>query len=258
MNDWRILLTRPAEENADTSAYLTANDIFSYELPLIAIKPLSESKFITKTIINLDKFDAVIVVSKAAANLTIQLLNKYHPSLPVHPKWFSVGFGTGQILQNHQLPTFWPQKDFNSEALIELPKFRKLLKPQHKWLIMAGDSGRNILTETIQSHNCQLTKIILYERESINYCTHFIEQIIAQERINSMFISSVQALYNYQISTKYRDLVLFVPSLRIANLAAKYGFNSVYLCKSANKKGLLDACQSKQAQKLLKNHYQIS
>ena len=93
MTGWRLLLTRPAEESAALAAELAAAGIYSSSLPLLAISPLTMTDAQRALIAGLDRYCAVIVVSKPAARLGLELVSQYWPHAP-RQKWFSVGAAT--------------------------------------------------------------------------------------------------------------------------------------------------------------------
>lgn len=91
------------------------------------------------TILELDRYCAVIVVSKPAARLGIELLDKYWPQPPLGPAWFSVGAATGAILESYGLDVSWPERGDDSEALLALPRLDEALaRPDPKVLILRG------------------------------------------------------------------------------------------------------------------------
>ena len=69
MTGWRLLLTRPADESAALSALLAEQGIFSSSLPLLDIEPIPASDTMREVIQDLDRYCAVIVVSKPAARI---------------------------------------------------------------------------------------------------------------------------------------------------------------------------------------------
>ncbi|NQD91505.1 uroporphyrinogen-III synthase, partial [Pseudomonas sp. CrR25] len=79
MSDWRLLLTRPAEECSALAAALAEHGIYSSSLPLLAIEALAETAEQRAIILELDRYCAVIAVSKPAARLGLQLLDRYWP-----------------------------------------------------------------------------------------------------------------------------------------------------------------------------------
>ncbi|SQL02634.1 uroporphyrinogen-III synthase [Pseudomonas aeruginosa] len=69
MSGWRLLLTRPDEECAALAASLGEAGVHSSSLPLLAIDPLEETPEQRTLMLDLDRYCAVVVVSKPAARL---------------------------------------------------------------------------------------------------------------------------------------------------------------------------------------------
>lgn len=122
MTGWRLLLTRPAEESAALACELSSVGIYSSSLPLLSIQPLALTGAQRALIAHLDRYCAVIVVSKPAARLGLALVSQYWPQPPTQ-KWFSVGVATAQILTDYGLDVSYPQSADDSEALLALPVF---------------------------------------------------------------------------------------------------------------------------------------
>ncbi|MGE8399789.1 MAG: hypothetical protein ACN6NZ_07605, partial [Burkholderiales bacterium] len=79
MIGWRLLLTRPSEDSAALAATLAEVGVFSSSLPLLEIQALPVSDSQRATLLELDRYCALIVVSKPAAYLGLGLLRAYWP-----------------------------------------------------------------------------------------------------------------------------------------------------------------------------------
>lgn len=118
MTEWRVLLTRPAEESMALAASLSEAGIFSSSLPLLDIEPLPVTPEQQAVFRDLGRYCAVIVVSKPAARLAVQQLGQAWP----HLRWFSVGAATAQVLAEHGLNVQYPL-----QAMTVRPCFNCLL-----------------------------------------------------------------------------------------------------------------------------------
>ena len=118
MNGWRLLLTRPAEECAALAAILAGQGIHSASLPLLAIEALDETPEQREVMLELDRYAAVVVVSKPAARLGLERLGRYWKAPPVGPVWFSVGAATGAILEEYGLDVSWPASGSASPPIV--------------------------------------------------------------------------------------------------------------------------------------------
>ncbi|MCL3028682.1 uroporphyrinogen-III synthase, partial [Klebsiella pneumoniae] len=150
MSGWRLLLTRPDEECAALAASLGEAGVHSSSLPLLAIDPLEETPEQRTLMLDLDRYCAVVVVSKPAARLGLERLDRYWPQ-PPQQTWCSVGAATAAILEAYGLDVTYPEQGDDSEALLALPAFQDSLRVHDpKVLIMRGEGGREFLAERLR------------------------------------------------------------------------------------------------------------
>ncbi|PHX51866.1 uroporphyrinogen-III synthase, partial [Pseudomonas syringae pv. syringae] len=188
MNGWRLLLTRPAEESAALARVLAEAGIFSSSLPLLETEPLPLTPAQRSIIFELLNYCAVIVVSKPAARLAIELIDEVWPQPPLQP-WFSVGSATGQILVDYGLDASWPEQGDDSEALLELPRLKQAIAvPGSRVLIMRGDEGRELLAEQLRGLGVGVDYLPLYRRYLPQHAPGALAQRVAVERLNGLVV----------------------------------------------------------------------
>jgi len=246
VSDWRLLLTRPAEESAALASVLADAGVFSSSLPLLEIEALPVCAAQRATMLDLDRYCAVIVVSKPAARLGVDLVARFWPQPPVL-RWFSVGAATAQILDDYGLDVFFPQQGDDSEALLELPELREAVaRPDARVLIMRGEGGRELLAERLRSQGASVDYLELYRRRLPRYADAELAQRIQAERLNGLVVSSGQGFEHlYQLAgaawPQVAQLPLFVPSPRVAEMACAAGAQKVVDCRGASAAALLTA-----------------
>jgi uroporphyrinogen-III synthase len=243
---WRLLLTRPTDESAALAAVLAEADIFSSSLPLLEIEALPVSGAQRAMILDLDRYCAVIVVSKPAARLGVDLVDQYWPQPPIQ-RWFSVGAATAQILSDYGLDVSNPQAGDDSEALLELPQLREAIsRPDARVLILRGEGGRELLAERLREQGASVDYLELYRRCLPQYAAAALPQRIAAEQLNGLVVSSGQGFTHlHQLAgTAWPELArlpLFVPSPRVAEMARAAGAQKVVDCRGASAAALLMA-----------------
>jgi uroporphyrinogen-III synthase len=243
---WRLLLTRPADESAALNCVLAEQGIFSCCLPLLEIEPIAPSDTMRAVIAGLDRYCAVIVVSKPAARIGIDLLNQCWPQ-PPQLKWFSVGAATAHVLEAFGLEVSFPAEGDDSEALLELPELREAIaRPDSRVLIMRGEGGRELLAERLRELGASVDYLELYRRGLPHYATAALPDRIEAERLNGLVVSSGQGFEHlHQLAgdawPRLARLPLFVPSPRVAELARAAGAQTVVDCRGANAAALLTA-----------------
>lgn len=246
MTGWRLLLTRPADESAALGSLLTEQGIFSRSLPLLDIAPIPASETMRDVIRSLDRYCAVIVVSKPAARIAVDLLGQLW-SQPPAVKWFSVGAATAQILEDGGLDVSFPAQGDDSEALLELAALREAVaRPDPRVLILRGEGGRELLAERLRELGASVEYLELYRRDLPHYPPAALPSLIEAEHLNGLVVSSGQGFEHlHQLAgdawPRLARLPLFVPSPRVAELARAAGALTVVDCRGASAAALLTA-----------------
>ena len=246
MTDWRVLLTRPAEESATLAATLSEAGIYSSSLPLLDIEPLPITPERQAVLRDLGRYCAVIVVSKPAARLALQQLDQAWP----HLRWFSVGAATAQVLADRGLDVHYPQTGDDSEALLQLPALREAIaRPDARVLILRGEGGRELLAERLREQGASVDYLELYRRFLPAYDNGVLTQRIQLERLNGLVVSSGQGFLHLQALAgpdwpQVAQMPLFVPSPRVYEMARAAGAEKVVDCRGASAAALLVALGS--------------
>ncbi|TYK56429.1 uroporphyrinogen-III synthase [Pseudomonas synxantha] len=246
MTDWRVLLTRPAEESTALAALLSQAGIYSSRLPLLETQALAVTAEQQAVFDALQRYCAVIVVSKPAARLALQRLGNAVPPMP----WFSVGAATAQILAGHGLDVHYPATGDDSEALLQLPALREAIaQPGAKVLILRGEGGRELLAERLREQGASVDYLELYRRFLPVYESGALMQRIRLERLNGLVVSSGQGFLHLQALAGpdwplVAQLPLFVPSPRVYEMARAAGAKKVVDCRGASAAALLVALGS--------------
>lgn len=245
MSQWRLLLTRPADDAAALASVLAQEGVHGSCLPLLSIEPLRLSFEQLGPIRHFQRYDLVIVVSKPAARLGSSLLPE--PDAKV-ARWFAVGAGTAQVLMDQGLAVQFPAQGDDSEALLRLPALLSCLdRPAARVLIMRGEGGREWLAEQLRAKGALVDYLELYRRQLPAYPPHTLRQRVALERLNGVVVSSGQGFEHLQQLAGEEDgpllqrLPLFVPSQRVAEMAVAAGCENVINCGGASAMALCEA-----------------
>lgn len=247
MSHWRLLLTRPQDECAALAASLAEHGVASASLPLLAIEPLEETSEQRSLLLDLDRYCAVVVVSKPAARLGLERLDRYWPQPPARQDWFAVGAATAAILDDYGLRVHHPENGDDSEALLALPALARALQvPGPRALILRGEGGREFLAERLRGQGVAVDYLELYRRVLPDYPAGELARRVRDEALNGLVVSSGQGL-EHLLRVAGEDwpwlagLPLFVPSPRVAELARDAGARHVIDCRGANAAALLEA-----------------
>lgn len=247
MSHWRLLLTRPQDECAALAASLAEHGVASASLPLLAIEPLEETPEQRSLLLDLDRYCAVVVVSKPAARLGLERIDRYWPQPPARQDWFAVGAATAAILDDYGLRVHHPEDGDDSEALLALPALARALQvPGPRALILRGEGGREFLAERLRGQGVAVDYLELYRRVLPDYPAGELARRVRDEALNGLVVSSGQGLEHLlrvagEDWPRLAGLPLFVPSPRVAELAREAGARHVIDCRGANAAALLEA-----------------
>ena len=248
MSQWRLLLTRPAEDCAALAAALADHGMHGSCLPLLEIEPLSVTEMQRALVRKLDRYCAVIVVSKPAARLGLEVVAEYWPQVR-ETAWFTVGAATAGVLEARGLTVHFPESGDDSEALLRLPQLTAALaRPDPQVLIMRGEDGRELLAEQLAALGAHVDYLPLYRRCLPDYPASTLVQRIQAERLNGLMVSSGQGFEHLRTLAaqdwpRLARLPLFVPSPRVAERAREAGAQNVIDCRGASAAALLAALQ---------------
>ena len=253
MTGWRLLITRPRDDSEALVALLADRGVHSACLPLLEIEPLDEAPGQCQPLLELDRYNAIVVVSKPAARLGLARMDRHWPQPPAGPVWFSVGAATGQVLAERGLDVHWPTDGDDSEALLALPRFTEVLAgPAPRVLIMRGEGGREFLGERLRGQGASVDYLELYRRRLPTYPEGALPRLIQAERLNGLVVSSGQGLQHLlelaaDAWPHLARLPLFVPSPRVAQSARDAGALDVVDCRGASAAALLAALENQPA-----------
>ena len=158
----RVLLTRPQGQNDSLRDKLVSAGAQVRELPLLEIEPLAETPALRQQIMNLDRYQMVVVVSPNAARVALDLIDQYWPQLPLGIDWLTVGKGTAKALQDYGIAALAPPEGHDSEALLTLSRLQQV--DDEKVLILRGEGGRDLLAKTLRERGAQVEFAELYRR----------------------------------------------------------------------------------------------
>jgi uroporphyrinogen-III synthase len=243
------LLTRPAEDCAALAQTLAAQGIASHCMPLLAIETLDETPEQRSTFAELQRYCAVIVVSKPAARIGLQRLAQLGAPTPDLP-WFSVGAATAAVLAEQGLCVHFPDSGDDSEALLALPALQQAIAATSmpRVLILRGEGGRELLAERLRGQGVTVDYLPLYRRVLPHYAPGELSRQVRAERLNGLVVSSGQG-FEHLLQLAGDDwpalarLPLFVPSPRVAEQAHVAGAQIVVDCRGASAAALQAALE---------------
>lgn len=241
----KVIVTRPAHQADPILTRLQQQGHSTVHMPLMHIAPLPDDNSTTdlrhKTL-NIDHYQAVVVISMNAAEIGLQWLDNYWPQKPLGIDWIAVGPSTAEVLTQAGLSVHCPASGFDSEAMLRLDCLAPATLPNKKVLLWRGIGGREFLADTLRHYGATVDYAELYERQEIHYPATVWQEALADNAV--LMLSSTQALdiVCSQVPQLAEQLsCLIVPSQRSSEDAKARGFNNVITATSARDEDML-AC----------------
>ena len=230
-----IWITRPAGQAEGITKRIEQAGGQAFNLPVMDIIPCEIDPRSLQQIQNLDEYQQAIFVSTNAVKYGLELMAHYWPQWPMGIHWWAVGQATKDAMEEHGVFAQTPDRQFNSEGLIDAIDERQL--QGQKTLIVRGKNGRDLLPNTLQSRGAEITLLEVYKRQVANPCEkqrRELANIIKNDQLSAVLVTSVEALENADSialdqKLSIKNIPLVVISQRIADAAAKRGFDTVHI-----------------------------
>lgn len=243
-----VLITRPTGQSAPLVRLLHKAGLQTTLLPLLDIQPIELDASMRTTILNLDRYQGIVVISPNAAHYGLALIDTFWPQLPLQQSWFANGKTTADILTQAGISVQTPTQGSMTEDIVALPALSDI--GGQSWLIIGGHGGRTLLADTLSARQAQVTKLAVYQRRCPDIPIDTLSA--AMDAVDAVLMSSAEALENlHHIAASTRiasdsmlGKILVVSSDRLANIAKSLGWKRVVVAQGASNEQLTDALLS--------------
>ena len=244
LNKLTVMVTRPKPQGEVLSEQIRAAGGEVVYFPTIEIKPPEDMALFTQNIQRLDQYDWVIFVSPQSVYQSMPVIKKYWPQFPAKVKVAALGGGTVDALREaHISVDVSPgEKDWGSEGLLENEAFQELA---HKNVaLICGESGRELLAETLTIRGVNLTNIIAYQRGIPQVDVSKYVRLVQEHKIDIILCTSGEILYNLKLLLEnawgdLKKVPVVVISERMKMLAKQLEFETILLAKNASHPAML-------------------
>ena len=234
-----IAVTRPREQAAQLVNRIEDAGGISFLFPLLEIGPVNDGA-LNEQVARLAHFDMAIFVSPNAVRFGMAAIREAD-RLPAHLKIATVGQGSAKALREAGVTDIIaPAVRFDSEGLLELPELQDVTG--RSVMIFRGDGGRELLGDTLRARGATVEYATCYRRSNVRQDP----QALLGAKPDAITVTSSEALsYLRQMLDgdtwkALREIPVFVPHQRIAELAINQGWQHVQLTMSGDE-GLLSA-----------------
>ncbi|WP_409524578.1 uroporphyrinogen-III synthase [Nitrincola sp. MINF-07-Sa-05] len=246
-------MTRPSHQSQRQIELISSLGGQAVPLPLLQIEPVGESDTtdylqLKRCILDLDLYHGVIFVSANAARQGAAWIDTYWPQPPLGVQWIGIGRQTSETLQNLGFDAWYQSGGFDSEALLQAESLQQI-KGQ-RFLILRGDSGRELLYDTLSARGARVDCATVYYRRCPRYPQAIVQSTIYDQPISAMLVTSGDGLSNLMQITdqasdtqrkKLFETQLILPSLRIARLAEQLGFTQITIAQGPDDQSMVQA-----------------
>ncbi len=227
LNGIGVLVTRPEAQAKSLSAGLSDLGAHVVSLPVIEVLPIASESWAD---VDISTQDIVIFVSR---NAVTSFMAGFDGAMVADTQCVAVGAATAQCMFEHGLSVdIQAPPPAGSESLLAMPEMQDVAGKQV--LIVRGETGRELLAETLIARGATIHYLEVYRRCLPTYDT---DRIDAALRADWVLVTSVAGLENLcQIVNN--DVIklktLLVVSTRIEQVAKELGFQHVVVSDDVN------------------------
>ncbi len=228
----RVLLTRPAPELPALAQAVGDAGHEPVLQPALSIEPLA---FSHHPVMDIDRFDCVIVTSRPAARALVDQIDDYWPQLPLGLKALAVGEGTAELLRGADIDTA-VATPASSDGVVVHPWFAAASKV----LLVTGEGGRGHIDAALEAAGQEYTRLDTYRRARVRLSAAQRAGLL-ESPIDLAWVTSADALAamaDWDLPSAYIRQV-WVPSERVAASPAANHFSSVRSIGAADNASLL-------------------
>lgn len=237
------MVTRPTAQAKQLVLAIEKLGGICTQFPLLEITPLADDHALRELISRLSEFYLAIFISPNAVKFGMEAIQKLG-GLPDSLKIATIGPGSAQALQDDGVKkVLVPTLQFDSEGLLALAELQNV--KNKKIAIFRGDSGRELLGDTLKLRGAQIEYATCYLRSQPALDVN----VLLASRPDALSISSSEALNNLwdalqgDAKIQFTALPLFVSHPRIASAAQKQGWQHIITTENGDT-GLLSALAS--------------
>ena len=241
----RILVTRPAAQADALAKLITDQGGEPLLFPLITISAADDPAPLQQAIAQLDAYRLAVFISPNAALFSVPHIVAARP-WPPELRAAAVGPGTAsQLAALGIAPVIVPASRYDSAGLLERAELQTERISGQRVLILRGNGGREELADTLRQRGAEVDAITVYHRSPPADGRARWTQVCTPAP-DALTISSSEALRNLvamldpETLNALRELPVFVPHPRIAEVATELGWQQVVLSRATDA-GIIDA-----------------
>jgi uroporphyrinogen-III synthase len=235
LNGEGILITRPARQAARLAQQIAAVGGTPLVFPAIVILPPADARALARAHRDLDRYDFAFFVSANAVEYGVGDARAWPDRIVA----FAPGPGTACALAavgivNVRVPT----TTMDSEGLLALPELANVT--DKRAIIFRGDSGRELLAETLRARGARVDVVDCYTRARPEASPAGLVEALREGRVDATTLTSSEGVDNLwavldgHARANLAAVPAFVPHARIADRARALGVATVIVTPPAD------------------------
>jgi uroporphyrinogen-III synthase len=240
-----ILITRPEPQGSELCRLIEAKGGQAICMPTLAFAPPPDSEAFDRALAAFGDQDWLIFISPQAVLASVPAIRRQWPLFPTSVQFACVGEGTAKaLLAAGYRVSHYPEKEWNSEGLLDLPCFQSVTGK--KIAIIRGEGGRELVDKTLAARGATILPVIAYQRVLPELKLHSALAWLEQHKIDSIVCTSFESVKNLKIlwgeeAWPYlKACPLYVVSERIKGLAHDLGFQTIWVTHRASNESILE------------------
>jgi uroporphyrinogen-III synthase len=230
----RIVVTRPAEQADKLAGQIEARGGIAVRFPVLAIFDADDPRPLQAATEDIEDYDFAVFVSPNAAEKALGAITARR-AWPERVVAAAMGETSARAIARFGVTRIVTPGGgrFDSEALLARPEFAPQAIRGKRVAIFRGDSGRELLGETLEARGARVSRIPCYRRGRPDIDTAPLRALLAQGGIDAVTVTSSEGLRNLAAMVgsagepALKAVPLFVAHQRIAEEARQMGFAEV-------------------------------
>jgi uncharacterized protein HemX/uroporphyrinogen-III synthase len=241
----QIMVTRPMPAGAVLCQKIDASGDHAIYFPTLVFMPPADSALAEEQLAALDQYDWLIFISPQAVYAAQDKIHALWSQFPASVKIAAIGAGTVAALQLANLPVvLYPQTNWNSEGLLDLPEFQAIAGK--KIALLCGEGGREWLAENLALRGADVTSILLYQRALPDIQPAEYANLLQARQIDVVVCTSGEGLRNLKtlfqsVWPDLQNVLILVISPTMQALAEELGFHKIFLAKNPSHDAIMEA-----------------